>query len=56
MAETERTLVVVEDDANIADLLDLYLRDAGFRVLQAAHGERGLHREPARIARLPLSQ
>jgi len=42
MAETERTLVVVEDDANIADLLDLYLRDAGFRVLQAAHGERGL--------------
>ncbi len=42
MAETERTLVVVEDDANIADLLDLYLRDAGFRVLQASAGERGL--------------
>ena len=42
MAEAERTLVVVEDDANIADLLDAYLRDAGFRVLQAPSGERGL--------------
>lgn len=42
MAEAERTLVVVEDDANIADLLDVYLRDAGFRVLQAPSGERGL--------------
>jgi DNA-binding response OmpR family regulator len=36
------TVVVVEDDANIADLLDLYLRQAGFRVLQAASGERAL--------------
>jgi len=42
MAEAARTIVVVEDDANIADLLDLYLREAGFRVLQASHGERGL--------------
>lgn len=42
MAEAERTLVVVEDDANIADLLDVYLREAGFRVLQAPCGERGL--------------
>jgi len=38
----ERTVVVVEDDAHIADLLDLYLREAGFRVLQAATGARGL--------------
>jgi DNA-binding response OmpR family regulator len=38
----ERNLVVIEDDPNIADLLDLYLREAGFRVLQAASGERGL--------------
>jgi DNA-binding response OmpR family regulator len=36
------TIVVVEDDPNIADLLDMYLRQAGFRVLQAADGERGL--------------
>lgn len=42
MAEAERTLVVVEDDANIADLLDVYLRESGFRVLQAATGQRGL--------------
>jgi len=44
MAETtpERTLVVIEDDPNIADLLDLYLREAGCRVLQADRGERGL--------------
>jgi DNA-binding response OmpR family regulator len=38
----ERNLVVIEDDPNIADLLDLYLREAGFRVLQASSGERGL--------------
>jgi DNA-binding response OmpR family regulator len=39
---TERTIVVVEDDPNIADLVDLYLRENGFRVLQAATGLRGL--------------
>jgi DNA-binding response OmpR family regulator len=38
----ERTVVVVEDEAHIADLLDTYLREAGFRVLQADTGERGL--------------
>jgi DNA-binding response OmpR family regulator len=38
----EQMIVVIEDDASIADLLDLYLRQAGFRVLQAASGERGL--------------
>ncbi len=42
MAEAERIVVVVEDDANIADLLDMYLREAGYRVLQASTGERGL--------------
>ncbi len=35
-------MVIVEDDARIADLVDLYLREAGFRVLQADTGERGL--------------
>ncbi len=39
---TEQTVVVVEDDPSIADLLDLYLREAGFRVLLAADGRRGL--------------
>ena len=36
------TIVVVEDDPNIADLVDLYLRREGFRVLQAGDGERGI--------------
>ncbi len=36
------TVVIVEDDHNIAELVDLYLRNAGFRVLQAADAVRGL--------------
>ena len=39
---SERTVVVIEDDPSIADLIEMYLRRAGFRVLQAATGERGL--------------
>jgi DNA-binding response OmpR family regulator len=35
-------VVLVEDDPNISDLVDLYLREAGFRVLQAPTGMRGL--------------
>jgi len=43
MAEPgERTIVVIEDDPNIADLVNLYLREAGFRVLLADTGQRGL--------------
>src|SRR4030088_2028724 len=38
----ERTVVVVEDDPSIADLIDLYLRRANFRVLHAGTGERAL--------------
>ena len=38
----ERVIAVIEDDADIADIADLYLREAGFRVLQAASGGRGL--------------
>jgi DNA-binding response OmpR family regulator len=40
--EVHGTIVVVEDDAHIADLIDLYLRNAGFRVLLAREAERGL--------------
>jgi DNA-binding response OmpR family regulator len=36
------TIVVVEDDPNIADLVDMYLRREGFRVIQAGDGEAGL--------------
>jgi DNA-binding response OmpR family regulator len=39
---TDHTVVVIEDDSAIADLLDLYLRQAGYRVLLAPSGERGL--------------
>jgi DNA-binding response OmpR family regulator len=38
----EPTVVVVEDDTNIAALVELYLRDAGFRVTLADRGERAL--------------
>ena len=36
------TIVVVEDDHHISDLVAMYLRGEGFRVLQAADAERGL--------------
>jgi DNA-binding response OmpR family regulator len=42
VATDEPTVVVVEDDANIANLVELYLRDAGFRVSLADRGERAL--------------
>jgi DNA-binding response OmpR family regulator len=42
MADEQGTIVVIEDDPNIADLLDMYLRREGFRVLQAGDGTYGL--------------
>jgi DNA-binding response OmpR family regulator len=36
------TIIVIEDDPHIADLVDLYLRRDGFRVLLAPDGDRGL--------------
>ncbi len=42
MSTENGTVVVVEDDPHIADLVDLYLRREGYRVLLAADGERGL--------------
>ena len=39
---TEATVVVVEDDRNIADLVELYLRQEGFRVVQASTGASGI--------------
>ena len=48
MAAMERgTIVVVDDEPNIADLVDLYLRRDGFRVLKAATGEGGARRRHA---------
>jgi two-component system chemotaxis response regulator CheY len=37
------TILVVEDDASIQDLLQELLADEGYRVLQAADGAHGLH-------------
>jgi DNA-binding response OmpR family regulator len=43
MTDMQRgTVVVVDDEANIADLVGLYLEREGFRVLKAATGEAGL--------------
>ena len=42
MSAESGTVVVVEDDPHIADLVDLYLRREGFRVLLADDGEKGL--------------
>ena len=36
------TILVIDDEANIADLVELYLRKEGFRVLKAGTGEDGL--------------
>ena len=51
------TIVVVEDDPHIADLLDLLLRAEGYRVVQAATGADGLDkidRERPRLAILDV--
>lgn len=51
------TIVVVEDDPNISDLVELYLRRDGFRVIQAATGETGLaaiDREQPRLVLLDV--
>lgn len=42
MTDRAPTVVVVEDDPNIAGLVELYLREAGFRVSVADRGERAL--------------
>jgi len=42
MAAVEDTVVVIEDDHHISDLVAMYLRGDGYRVLQADDGEAGL--------------
>jgi DNA-binding response OmpR family regulator len=48
------TVVVVEDDANIAGLVELYLRDAGFRVSVSDRGEKALELIRARPPQLVI--
>jgi DNA-binding response OmpR family regulator len=51
------TILVVDDEPNIADLVELYLRKEGFRVLKAGTGEEALaaaKREPPRLVVLDV--
>jgi DNA-binding response OmpR family regulator len=48
------TVVVAEDDPNIADLLDLYLRNAGYRVLLQADGPSALQAVATRAPNLVI--
>ncbi len=48
------TVVVVEDDPHIADLVELYLRQDGFRVIQAADGEAGMAAVQSQSPRLVI--
>ena len=57
MPNEQGTVVVIEDDSHIADLVDMYLRREGFRVIQAGTGEAGLaaiERERPRMAILDI--
>ncbi len=54
MEDSNGTVVVIEDDHNISDLVALYLRRDGFRVLQADDGEAGLAQAVRERARLVI--
>jgi len=55
MATSDPTVVVlIEDDPNIADLVDLYLRNDGYRVYQANNGTAGLALVRDRNAKLVI--
>jgi DNA-binding response OmpR family regulator len=42
MLSREKTVLIVEDDSNTADLVALYLQREGFRALIASDGEQGI--------------
>ncbi len=55
MTASDPTVVVlIEDDPNIADLVDLYLRNDGYRVYQANNGTTGLALVRDRSAKLVI--
>jgi DNA-binding response OmpR family regulator len=54
MTTTPPSIVLVEDDAPIADLVTMYLEQAGFRVHRAATGDAGLEAVRAREPRLVI--
>lgn len=39
----DHTILVVEDDKGIREAIQIYLRNQGYRVLLAEHGQEGLH-------------
>ena len=41
---TSRTVLIVEDEFAIADILEMALTDEGYRVLKAVNGRQGLER------------
>jgi len=51
---TETTIVVVEDDEHIADLVEMYLRQEGFRVVQAVTGERAIEAVTSQQAKMVI--
>lgn len=57
MGSSEDVIVIIEDDAHIADLVAMYLRRDGFRALLASNGEEGLalvQREKPRLVVLDI--
>jgi DNA-binding response OmpR family regulator len=55
MAEAAGTIVVIEDDVHIADLVGLYLRRDGFRVVGATDGATGLAHAEREAAHLVIA-
>jgi DNA-binding response OmpR family regulator len=54
MEATAPTVVLIEDDHNISDLVAMYLRRDGFRVLQSEDGAAGLEHVERERARLVI--
>ena len=54
MTKTQPVVVLVEDDPNISDLVEMYLRQDGYRVFQATTGERGLEQVRGRSPKLMI--
>jgi DNA-binding response OmpR family regulator len=54
MTNDQPAVVLVEDDPNISDLVEMYLRQDGYRVFQATTGERGLEQVRDRSPKLVI--
>jgi two-component system phosphate regulon response regulator PhoB len=44
MAQTKTTILVVEDEASLAEMLSFILEQAGYAILRAANGREGLQK------------